>query len=304
MSQDHERRAIESINRELSRRGEPKMRQSERDELRGYSEFSHHAVHAPDDPASIDDCVETVLRELRPVAKMESVVVRQSMSEHLQALTLALTSTTIAAARGTWPGDSTTSLAKAVQSFRTEVLEATFPMKVSEVRPWLEALDEDADSHALAIPLENGYSAVVGYSPGGVMERLDALADELSAVFRWSGTADGVAFVLCDAVPLVHPVKVSVTGDRFVTMTLHVDVSPEEAAEAYRVARRRFFPTRPKSIPPRTLRALAFAAGRRSSRTWRELRAEWNRRHPEPGERYATDQSFRQAVVDTWPTLY
>jgi hypothetical protein len=185
-----------------------------------------------------------------------------------------------------------------VQAFRRANLENVL-LAVEEAVEWIEQRDAEPppDGELSYLAPDMDWVQRVGTSRGGVLERLGALSESLSARFDWH-PALATMFVLTGQTPPLSTRRETVTipigGRPKITVVSYLDDDPEAGADVHRAARMRFGITRrrPRKDAERLDVLRAFVEERRPA-TWPSLLVEWNRMHSE--WRYSNPEKIRVA---------
>lgn len=145
---------------------------------------------------------------------------------------------------------------------------------------------------------------------GGVLWRLKTLVDALTRRYPWR-EEQAVEWVLAGSIPLISRAQVTLAGGRAgprIILELDPRLSRTEVARLYGRWRSRVFRGADKPIERKTRHLAVFGEEHRESgKTWRELMAIWNQRHPEwpyhvPAH-FAADvqRAWRQVTGEKWP---
>jgi len=118
----------------------------------------------------------------------------------------------------------------------------------------------------------------------GTLRWLKGLAEQLSRRFLWQ-EAWAVDFLLADLTPPIYELTYAVDEQEVRALTrvrLEIDptLPPRVVAEVYKEVRSQYFGGRHRSMTPKHLELARFWAAAPEGRTWRALREEWNRLHP------------------------
>ncbi len=181
-------------------------------------------------------------------------------------------------------------------------------IEITELESWITRRLGPKDERDSLLLVEWPNADVLGVrrapvAPGSVADQLRRLCLSLETFYGWQ-PAQASAFVVCDAVPVVAPIKVR-TRQRYplsVTSRVILDVdpatSPAEVGAAYRRARSNLLPDgrRFRGVEARSLQVVAFAIDHAGDGQ-REQVAKWNRQHPEWA--YSTADAYARAVRET-----
>ncbi len=227
-------------------------------------------------------------------------------SQHLQALTLALTARAWSEANGHLPARDAfdAKLADDISTFRADVLGKRFPLLPEQVLPWARSLPDCVDHTdsrcrgVISLPKRDGYAELCSFQAGGALERLSRFSSALSDSFRWKVESHCIAFVVSDSIPIVSAIDVQ-SSEELVTLTVHRGASPEEVAWMYAAARGWRAPSVPlrraRTVSVNALRAFSFSYLLRPRHEWPERWGQWNGRYPQ--EAYGSSRTFRQAAM-------
>jgi len=153
-------------------------------------------------------------------------------------------------------------------------------------------------------PAQGEWVQCVPVGLGGVLDRLQGLAEELGKEYGWH-EYQAVAFVLTGRVPPVLGIRVTTREGTFgssITLTADPVVTPKRVRDAYSRIRCDMVGPQVNIPKPKNLEMAVFAYERRQKGDkWGEVRAAWNQGHPEWEVR--TEGVMRTTVGRAWNTL-
>lgn len=169
------------------------------------------------------------------------------------------------------------------------------PMTVSEEDP---AWGASTDLLAYALPGDR-WPRRLPVAREGVLGYLRSVSVSLSRTFGWH-EAQATVFVLTDVTPQCVPLQVeaALSGPFTVTsrvkLTVDLSVSPGEVADAFRRARVKLLPSRPRGLTEKHLHLAVFVAGCAEGETWRQKMTAWNTawRDEQPNWVYERETNF------------
>ena len=202
-----------------------------------------------------------------------------------------------------------------VQTFRSAHFGDPFdPLSPDETEAWIRAragmpLRIEAGGRTtrqiLKFPTSDGGFDWVDVGGSAELTELAELADRLTAAYTWS-QGSAVAFVLTDRVPRLRGVQWGLRSHMVeppadgLAITLEVPwrTSPQEVAQIYSEARRKFLGDVPRDRPMEESGAYlaVFVAEVNDGREWAKAFEEWKRRFPDRASQYKNVRAFSTAA--------
>jgi hypothetical protein len=198
-----------------------------------------------------------------------------------------------------------------VAAFRTDVLGDRL-LSLDQLEGWVAEQAAGQNGGPSAGTLEyvgrHGVPLRQPTSHGDALEELRTLATELVERYGWEHH-QASTFVLTDLVPVLEPIRSSITGGRPTgpptRLLLEVDpaVDPSDVMKHYKAARRQLFPGRVPRIEDKRLRLAVFVADH-PGQSWEALLRSWNDAYPDWAYQELADfkrdaRLTRQRLVET-----
>jgi hypothetical protein len=139
---------------------------------------------------------------------------------------------------------------------------------------------------------------------GSVLDQLRLLSEGLADRYRWS-RGQATVFVLTGLTPVLSPISIetrtvgTIPAAEEVRITVRPTATPEDVMEAFRTARKEFFGTRTRSIPPRQAHLVLYRLGRvhhKPDESWTETQVAWNQHfeRSRPGWKFTSAKQVRR----------